>query len=236
MNMSQAQRTHSDQPPFSYAEYRSTLRRAPSLSPIAIAQSLSEVTGPGPRWSQCAVESADLTLNAGTGLAALGERTIVTGRVLDEHGDPVSNTLVEVWQADASGRYAHVRDTEFDAPRDPNFIGAGQCLTDRDGNYRFTTIKPGAYPWGNHDNAWRPAHIHFSLLGPALVTRLVTQMYFPNDPLLPLDPIFRAVPEQSRQRLISRYDHSVTQPRYALGYRFDIVLRGHLATPSEVSR
>jgi protocatechuate 3,4-dioxygenase beta subunit len=136
---------------------------------------------------------------------------------------------------DASGRYAHPREVDFPAPRDPNFVGRGACKTDRDGVYRFTTIKPGPYPWGNHPNAWRPSHIHFSIMGPSLVTRLVTQMYFPGDRLLPLDPIFLAVPEHARERLVAAYDHGSTQPNWALAYRFDIVLAGVDRTPSEGS-
>ena len=217
---------HADHPPFHYADYRSTLTRAPRHDPIEIAQTLSETTGPGPVWSDRWADDADLTTNAGTGGVALGERIIVTGHVRGGDGRPVSNALIELWQANAAGRYAHWRDTDVAAPLDPNFIGVGQCHTDASGEYRFTTIKPGAYPWGNHPNAWRPAHIHFSILGPALICRLVTQMYFPGDPLQPLDPIFNAVPAHARARLVATYDHGVTQPHVALGYRFDVVLRG----------
>lgn len=156
----------------------------------------------------------------------MGERIIVSGRVLDENGRAVPHTLVEIWQANAAGRYLHARD-HHDAPLDPNFTGAGRALTDADGRYRFVTIKPGSYPWRNHENAWRPAHIHFSLFGPALVTRLVTQMYFPGDPLCEYDPIFQSIPDvKARQRLVSRFDLEATQPEWALGYSFDIVLRG----------
>jgi protocatechuate 3,4-dioxygenase beta subunit len=209
------------------------VKRAPSLEPIRVRRTLSELTGPGPVFSQLSREDADLTTNAGTGNAAIGQRSIITGRVVDEDGCPVQGALVEVWQADACGRYAHPREVDFPAPRDPNFVGRGACKTDRDGFYRFTTIKPGPYPWGNHPNAWRPAHIHFSILGPALVTRLVTQMYFPGDDLLPLDPIFLAVPEHARGRLVATYDHGTTQPNWALGYRFDLVLGGAEMTPGE---
>ncbi|HVW26724.1 MAG TPA: protocatechuate 3,4-dioxygenase subunit beta [Polyangiaceae bacterium] len=222
-----------DHPPFVFPGYRSSVKRAPSEPAIHLPPTLSELTGPGPIFSELTAEDADLTTNAGTGSAAIGQRSIVTGRVLDEDGDPVPNTLVEIWQADSSGRYAHPREKDFPAPRDPNFIGRGACKTDGAGVYRFTTIKPGPYPWGNHPNAWRPSHIHFSLLGPRLVTRLVTQMYFPDDPLLSLDPIFESVPEHARARLVSAYDHSVTQPNWALGYRFDIVLAGASGTPRE---
>jgi protocatechuate 3,4-dioxygenase beta subunit len=163
----------------------------------------------------------------------LGERILVSGRVLDENARPVRRALVEVWQANAAGRYRHKKDTH-DAPIDPNFTGFGRVLTDEDGRYRFLTIKPGAYPWLNHYNAWRPAHIHFSLFGAGLLTRLVTQMYFPGDPLLPYDPIFNSVPDElARQRLISTFDWETTSPVYALGYHFDIILRGREATPME---
>jgi protocatechuate 3,4-dioxygenase beta subunit len=161
----------------------------------------------------------------------IGQRIIVTGRVVDADSNAVSGTLIEVWQANAAGRYAHAGD-QWPAPLDPNFSGAGRFTTDDDGSYRFVTIRPGAYPWRNHHNAWRPAHIHFSLFGPAFATRLVTQMYFPDDPLLPLDPIYQSVPDQAaRERLIARFDPDRTEPEWALAYWFDIVLRGHEATP-----
>jgi protocatechuate 3,4-dioxygenase beta subunit len=163
----------------------------------------------------------------------LGERIIVSGRVLDEDGRPVPHTLIEIWQANAAGRYLHKLD-QHNAPLDPNFTGCGHTLTDSNGNYRFVTIRPGAYPWRNHYNAWRPAHIHFSLFGPAFATRLVTQMYFPGDPLLTLDPIFNCTADESaRNRLISQFDLETTQPAQALGYRFDVILSGRLATPWE---
>ena len=176
---------------------------------------------------------SDLTRNAVVNGAVLGERIIVTGRVLDERGRPVRNSLVELWQANACGRYMHKVD-QHDAPLDPNFTGAGRCLTNDQGEYRFTTIKPGAYPWGNHDNAWRPAHIHFSLFGQDFLSRLVTQMYFPGDPLLPLDPIYNCLPDnKGAERLIAEYAHDVTESGWALGYRFDIVLAGSKQTPFE---
>lgn len=231
--MSDRPRARTDHPPFSFPAYRSSVKRSPAESAIVVPPTLSELTGPGPAVSELTTEDADLTTNAGTGSAAIGQRSIVTGRVLDEEGTPVPNTLIEIWQADASGRYAHPREKDFPAPRDPNFTGRGVCKTDGAGVYRFTTIKPGPYPWGNHPNAWRPAHIHFSLLGPCLAARLVTQMYFPDDPLLPLDPIFHSVPERARSRLVSVYDHTVTQPSWALGYRFDIVVAGPHRTPRE---
>ena len=225
-------RDWSSHPPYLYEAYRSTINRALESSLVMVPQTLSEVTGPGPALADLSAEDAELTTNAGTGAEALGERIIVTGRVLDEHGDPVPGALVEIWQANAAGRYRHERD-RHSAPIDPNFTGSGRCLTDQNGVYRFTTVRPGAYPWGNHPNAWRPAHIHFSFFGPALVTRLVTQMYFPGDPLHDLDPILGSVPEHARPRLIASYDHNVTIEEWALGYRWDVVLRGPQATPSE---
>ena len=163
----------------------------------------------------------------------LGERIVVQGRVLDEEGRPIRGALVEIWQANAAGRYRHELDRHA-APLDPNFFGGGRCLTDADGRYRFVTIKPGAYPWANHENAWRPAHIHFSLFGRAFTQRLVTQMYFPDDPMFFQDPIFNAVrDEKDRQRMISRYNHEITKEQWALGFEWDIVLRGQECTPFE---
>jgi protocatechuate 3,4-dioxygenase beta subunit len=162
----------------------------------------------------------------------LGQRIIVTGRVLDENEKPVPNTVIEIWQANAAGRYIHARDN-WPAPLDPNFTGAGRVVSDEKGRYRYITVRPGAYPWGNHHNAWRPSHIHLSLLGPAFATRLVTQMYFPDDPLIALDPIANAVPMPYRDRMVSRFDINITEPGFALGYVFDIVLRGRHATPLE---
>jgi len=219
------------QPPNHYAAYASTLKRAPKHAPIRLEQTLSEITGPcfGPEY----VSAADADLSRWNGGEALGERIIVTGRVLDEDARPIRETLVEIWQANAAGRYAHDVD-QHDAPLDPHFCGVGRVMTDEHGVYRFLTVKPGAYPWRNHYNAWRPQHIHFSLFGPSFATRLVTQMYFPGDPLLALDPIFNSVPDaDARQRLVAEFDIDVTMPEYALGYRFDIVLRGRDATPME---
>ncbi len=219
-------KAYADHPPFNYPDYKSTVKRSPTHDLLAIVGTLSESTGPGPIWSEISREDADLTTNAGTGEPAIGERIIVTGRVIDENGNGVPGTILEIWQANACGRYVHWRETAFPAPLDPNFIGVGQCSTGPDGSYRFTTIKPGPYPWGNHANAWRPAHIHFSVLGPSIATRLVTQMYFEGDPLLPLDPIYNSAPEQSRGRMVGTYDHDVTEENWALGWRWDIVLRG----------
>jgi protocatechuate 3,4-dioxygenase, beta subunit len=164
--------------------------------------------------------------------APLGERIAVSGRVLDEDGRPARHTLIEIWQANSSGRYLHKKD-QHDAPLDPNFSGVGQTLTDEDGRYRFVTIRPGAYPWRNHPNAWRPQHIHFSVFGPAFATRLVTQMYFPGDPLLEFDPIFNSVGEAAGRRLIGAFDLATTTPEVSLGFRFDLILRGREATPME---
>jgi protocatechuate 3,4-dioxygenase beta subunit len=222
-------------PPYLYAAYRSSILRSPNQPLVDVPLTISEVTGPGPALSVVTPEDADLTRNAGTGGEAIGQRIIVTGRVLDERAAPVPHTLIEVWQANAAGRYLHRRDA-WPAPLDPNFLGMGRCLTDAEGAYRFLSVRPGAYPWGNHPNAWRPSHIHFSLYGGALVSRLVTQMYFPDDPLHALDPIFNAVPKVARPRLIAAYAHDVTEPEWALGYRFDIVLGGPNGTPFEPPR
>jgi protocatechuate 3,4-dioxygenase beta subunit len=216
-------------PPLASPAYASTAKRAPRFAPVRIEQSLSEITGPRPRIT-VAPEEADLTRCAGG--AAMGERIIVAGRVLDEDNRAIAHALIEIWQANAAGRYRHEND-RHDAPLDPHFSGVGRVLTDANGAYRFMTIKPGAYPWGNHHNAWRPQHIHLSVFGPAFATRLVTQMYFPGDPLLALDPIFNSVPDAAaRSRLVAAFDLGLTQPGYALGYRFDIVLRGRAATPA----
>ena len=218
-------------PPYDHPDYVSTHKRAPRQAPIRIAHTLSEITGPGLGAELVGPGDADLTRFAGG--EALGERIIVTGRVLNERGEPVPNTLLEIWQANASGRYLHKRD-QWPGPLDPNFLGMGRCLTNEEGVYRFLTIRPGAYPWLNHPNAWRPAHIHFAVFGPSMLSRLVTQMYFPDDPLHSLDPIMNAVPtEQARKRLIAAYDHDVTEQEWALGYRWDIVVRGPYATPFE---
>jgi protocatechuate 3,4-dioxygenase beta subunit len=226
-------KAYSDYPPFNYPDYKSTVLRGPSQDLLTIVQTLSETTGPGPVWAEISEDDADLTTNAGTGEPAIGERIIVTGRVYDEDGNGLPGIIIEIWQANACGRYVHWRETAFPAPLDPNFLGVGQCMTDENGEYRFMTIKPGPYPWANHPNAWRPAHIHISLLGPSLGSRLVTQMYFENDPLFPFDPIYNSVPVHARDRMIAKYDHDVTEENWALGWRWDIVLRGKAATPFE---
>jgi protocatechuate 3,4-dioxygenase beta subunit len=220
----------SEYPALLFEAYRSTVRRAPSQALLDPPAAPVEATGPGTALARLVAEDADLTTNAGTDGVAIGERIIVTGRVLDERSEPVPNVLIEIWQANAAGRYVHERD-RHDAPLDPNFLGIGTCVTDEDGRYRFQSIRPGAYPWRNHPNAWRPAHIHFSLLARTFASRLITQMYFPGDPLHELDPILTAIPSvEARTRLIARYDHDVTEPEWALGYRWDIVLSGTHAT------
>ncbi len=219
------------QPRSLYPPYRATTERAPRQPLIFLPHTLSEITGPVYGHNQ--VLEADRDLTRGHPGEPLGERIIVTGRVLDDGGCPLRRTLVEIWQANSAGRYYHQKD-DHPAPLDPNFTGAGRALTDLDGRYEFITIKPGAYPWRNHENAWRPAHIHFSLLGPAFTARLVTQMYFPGDPLFPHDPMLQSIPdEEARRRLVSKLDLDATRPEWALAYRFDIVLRGCEATPFE---
>jgi protocatechuate 3,4-dioxygenase beta subunit len=227
-----APRDWSSQPPYLLPGYGSTVLRAPSKALIPIRQSLSEITGPVYGHESLHPLDADLTRNAVKGGEPIGERIVVTGRVLDEDGRPLPDTLVEVWQANSAGRFVLVT-YQHAAPLDPNFLGVGRCVTDSEGRYRFTTIKPGAYPWGNHENAWRRANIHFSLFGPSLSTRLVTQMYFPGDPLLVLDPVFMGTPADCRELLISRFMLEHTEPSFALGYEFDFVLRGRRQTPTE---
>jgi len=195
---------------------------------VPLAHRLTEVTGPLLGEGRVGETDHDLTVQHAS--EPLGERIVVAGRVLDEGGRPVPGALVEIWQANAAGRYRHDRD-RHPAPLDPNFSGAGRCLTDDQGRWRFVTVKPGAYPWKNHPNAWRPAHIHFSLFGRSFAQRLITQMYFPGDPLFGFDPILGSVPEAARERLVSRLDMELTTPEWALGYRWDIVLRGREATP-----
>jgi protocatechuate 3,4-dioxygenase, beta subunit len=219
-------------PPLDSPAYKSTLLRHPRSPLLHLPQTVTELTGPAlGAASRIGALDADLTRqHAG---APIGERLIVQGRVLDTEGKPLRGTLVEIWQANAAGRYLHKRDT-WDAPIDPNFSGAGRCVTDDEGRYRFVTVKPGPYPWGNHHNAWRPAHIHFSLLGRAFAQRLVTQMYFAGDPFLDYDPIFRSVrDERARQRLIARFSIHDTVPQWAQCHEFDIHLRGPAATPFE---
>ena len=219
------------QPEYLHPAYRSSIKRAPSKSLVFLPHTLSEITGPIFGHDRVSPTDSDLTQqHAGE---PIGERIIVSGRVLDEDGRPVPRTLVEIWQANAAGRYRHEVD-RHPAPLDPNFTGTGRAITDDEGCYRFVTIKPGAYPWRNHYNAWRARHIHFSLFGPSILTRLVTQMYFEGDPLLARDPIFDSLADTAaRDRMISSFDLETTIPEFALGYCFDIVLRGRDATPME---
>jgi protocatechuate 3,4-dioxygenase beta subunit len=219
------------QPDYLFPNYASTVKRAPTQPLVVLPHTLTELTGPLFGYDDIKPTDFDLTKqHAGE---PIGERIIVSGRVLDENARPVPHTLVEIWQANSAGRYPH-RIDQHDAPTDPNFTGCGRALSDEHGVYRFVTIRPGEYPWRNHYNAWRPAHIHFSLFGPAFATRIVTQMYFPGDPLLPFDPMFNCVPdERARNRLVSTLDWETTIPEQALGFRFDIVLRGPEATPVE---
>ena len=223
------------QPEYLFPAYVSSVARAPREPLIVLPETLTERSGPVFGHGVIGETDNDLTQQHEGG-EALGERLLVHGRVLDEDGKPVRGALVEVWQANAAGRYRHKVDNH-NAPLDPNFSGAGRMITDTEGRYSFKTIKPGAYPWGNHPNAWRPAHIHFSLFGAGILSRLVTQMYFPGDPLQRLDPIFNSIPDaDARQRLVSRLDMEWSQPDYALAYAFDIVLRGCNDTPFEEVR
>jgi protocatechuate 3,4-dioxygenase, beta subunit len=218
-------------PPYDWAGYGSTRWRAPKRPLAPLPENLTEVTGPVFGAGRVGDYDHDLTRQHGG--EPQGQRIVVHGRVLDDGGRPLPDGLVEVWQANAAGRYRHPGDERASAPLDPNFSGGGRTLTDADGRYRFVTIRPGAYPWKNHANAWRPAHIHFSVFGRAFTQRLVTQMYFPDDPLFPYDPILGSVPEPARPRLVARFDLDATEPEWALGFRWDIVLRGAGATPFE---
>jgi len=219
-------------PPLDYPPYRSTALRHPREPLVYLPQSLTEITGPA-LGGELVTGELDHDLTRQHEGEPIGERIIVSGRVFDTDGRPLRHTLVEVWQANAAGRYRHRRD-RWPAPLDPNFSGAGRCVTDAEGRYRFVTIRPGPYPWGNHYNAWRPAHIHFSLLGRAFAQRLVTQMYFPGDPFFDYDPIFQSVRDPAaRGRLVSRFDVHATVPDWAVAYVFDIYLRGPGETPFE---
>ena len=219
------------QPPLKHDEFRASVVRAPNQPLVPIPHTLTEITGPSGDdvWEKLMGPAiSDLTRQHRG--EPIGERIVVSGRVLDENDHPVPNVMLEILQANACGRYVHEYD-QHDAPRDPNFTGAGRVITDAEGRYRFVTIRPGAYPWYNNWNSWRPSHIHFSLVGPAFATRLVTQMYFPGDPLFPLDAIANAVPKEHRHRIVCRFDKATTEPFWALSYLFDFVLRGRAATP-----
>jgi len=218
-------------PRLDYAPYRSSVLRHPTKDPHHADPEGIELWSPVFGHRDVDPLEADLTI-AHRG-EPVGERMVVTGRVLDGAGRPVRHQLVEIWQANAGGRYIHKRD-QHPAAIDPNFTGVGRCLTGADGRYRFTTIKPGPYPWKNHRNAWRPAHIHFSVFGTEFTQRMITQMYFPHDPLFALDPIYQAIPDPAaRERLVAAYDHDLTTPEWATGYRWDIVLTGTHRTPTE---
>ena len=212
-------------------DYRSSVKRAPAKPHVLLPEALADPTGPA--YGDGHVSAAEADLTAQHGGEPLGERIIVKGRVLGSNGRPIPGTLVEIWQANAAGRYRHHND-RHPAPLDPNFTGAGRCLTDAEGRYRFVSVKPGAYPWQNHPNAWRPAHIHVSVFGRAFTDRLVTQMYFPGDPLFDSDPIFQSVRDPAaRMRMVSALDWETTTPEWALGFRFDVVLGGRHGTPME---
>lgn len=215
-------------PPYDEPAYRSSAKRSPRQPLVVVPSELMD--RPGPLFGDRGISPADADLTRQHSGEPIGERIRVSGRVLDAAGRPVTGQLVELWQANAAGRYAHLGDVHA-APLDPNFSGAGRCLTDDDGGWSFLTIKPGAYPWGNHPNAWRPAHLHFSVFGRAFTERLVTQMYFADDPLFDIDPIARGVHDQAaRRRMIASFDWGTTQEAWSLGYRFDIVVSGRLAT------
>jgi len=219
------------QPPLLYAGYVSSQKRAPTFPLIHAPHTISEMSGP--IFSASGVEPRICDLTRQSSGAPIGERIVVSGKILDEDARPVRHTLIEIWQANAAGRYLHKQD-QHDAPLDPHFTGCGHTLTDNEGRYRFVTVRPGAYPWRNHANAWRPAHIHFSVFGPAFAARLVTQMYFPGDALQAYDPIFNSIADEAaRTRLVAGFDWDSTIPETALGFRFDIVLRGSRATPME---
>ena len=223
-------RDWSNHPDLIYPDYKSTILRNPR-KPLVKLDKIKHIPAPKFQISSLRPIDADLTLNSKKDREPIGERIVVIGKVKDEYGRPVPNCLIEIWQANSAGRYVH-REEIHDAPLDPNFLGAGMTLTDQNGDYKFTTIKPGSYPWGNHQNAWRPAHIHFSLLGRSFVDRLVTQMYFEGDPLFKYDPIFNSIPdEKAKDRLIAKFSIDDTIPEFAHAYIFNIVLRGREATP-----
>ena len=216
------------QPRLDFPAYRSSLLRHPTKDLHHADPEGAELVAPVFGNSDVDPLEADLTIQAGR--EPIGARILVTGRVVDGDGRPVRRQLVEIWQANAAGRYLHKRD-QHPAPVDPGFTGVGRCLTDAEGNYAFTTIKPGPYPWRNHRNAWRPAHIHFSLFGTDFTQRMITQMYFPGDPLFALDPIYQSITDQrARDRLVATYDHDLSQHEWLLGFRWDIVLTGSHAT------
>jgi protocatechuate 3,4-dioxygenase beta subunit len=216
-----------NQAPFLYSAYKSTIFRSPQLPLIPIAEHLKELSLPAFGSSDLQPFDNDLTKNARVNGEPIGERIKVFGQVRDKNGKGIPNVLIEIWQANSAGRYIHKAEIH-DAPLDPNFLGAGRVLSDSDGYYQFYTIKPGAYPWGNHFNAWRPNHIHFSVMGLQIEHRLVTQMYFPGDPLFEFDPIYQSVPKHARHLMVAKFSIEKTDPEFALAYQFDIVLNGSL--------
>jgi protocatechuate 3,4-dioxygenase, beta subunit len=220
------------QPPYLYPPYKSTILRSPTKPLMIVKEALKDISLPVFGESVIAEFDNDLTKNARKNGEPIGERIKVSGVVMDEYGKPLPNVLVEIWQANSAGRYIHKQEIH-DAPLDPNFLGAGRILTDSHGRYSFYSIKPGAYPWGNHFNAWRPNHIHFSVIGHQFEHRLVTQMYFPGDPLFEFDPIFQSVPSHARELLIAKFKMDWTEPEFALAYEFNIVLSGKSKTPFE---
>ncbi|MEM8842432.1 MAG: protocatechuate 3,4-dioxygenase subunit beta [Pseudomonadota bacterium] len=221
-----------DMPAAIFPDYKSSTQRGPGQAPVKVPEwdgSLSLL----PVWPPLPAGEADLTTNSRVNGDPIGERILVEGTLTDEAGRPIPGALIEIWQANAAGRYIH-REESHPAPLDPNFTGAGRAISGPDGQYRFVTIKPGSYPWGNHRNAWRPAHIHFAIFGAGIAQRLITQMYFPGDPTLPYDPIFNSTAEAAvRNRLIARFSMEETIPNWAHCYRFDITLAGGAATPFE---
>ena len=220
------------QPPHLYPDYKSTILRSPTRPLMPVKEYLKQLRLPVYGESVIGEFDNDLTKNARKNGEPIGERIKISGKITDEYGTPLPNVLIEIWQANAAGRYIHKAEIH-DAPLDPNFLGGGRLLSDKEGNYTFYTIKPGAYPWGNHHNAWRPNHIHFSILGHQIEHRLVTQMYFPGDPLFDYDPIFQAVPVHARELLIAKFKMDWTEPEFALAYEFNIVLNGQKPTPFE---
>ncbi len=221
-----------EDPPYNHPQYKSTALRGPNRSPLIIRPGLTELHGPV--FGESRIRPNDNDLTAQHPGEPIGEKIVVSGQLMDSDGRPIRNQLVEIWQANSCGRYAHALD-DHPAPLDPNFTGGGRTMTDNEGRYRFTTIKPAAYPWGNHPNAWRPAHIHFSLYGTAFTQRLITQMYFPGDPLIDSDPIANSIRDKKvLARLVSAFDWDLTIPGTALGYRWDIVLGGSNPTPEAI--
>ena len=233
-NQSFSKRNYSSQPKANYPDYRSTILRHQEHKLVALPQTLADTRGPAFGHMALGDSDHDLIINyASTGLGAIGERIVVAGKVLDESGKPVPNALIEVWQANAGGRYRHKNDTYL-APLDPNFGGCGRCLTDQEGNYIFRTIKPGAYPWPNGGNDWRPAHIHFSIFGQAFAQRLMTQMYFEGDPHIQICPILQSIGDtRAVNQLVARLDMAHSVAMDLIAYRFDLILRGPNATMFE---